>query len=220
MTQLERFRRTVRFQPVDRAPYHGNGVWGQTLRRWHTEGLPEDTTLEEYFGTDGVMDTRIYFGPWPRFEREVLKDEGDTQVVRNHEGIIMREYVVDAERSMPHFLDFPVKTREDYRALLKPRLTGPPEDRLPDDWDTRVEGFRARTIPLSTFADRWGGFFGPLRNMMGLEDLIYAFYDDPALVEEMMDDIADNIIAVAGLILDHTDIDYFGFWEDLSLIHI
>ncbi len=217
MTPLERFRRTVRFQPVDHAPYHVTPGWGQTIRRWRREGLPEDTSLEDYFGSEPTMDTGVYFGPWPRFEREILEDEGETRIVRNHEAIVMREYVTDTERSMPHFLEFPVKTREDYRRLLKPRLTGPPEDRLPADWSARVARFANRHVPLSMFADRWGGFFGPLRNMMGLEGLVYAFFDDPQLVEEMMDDIAANIISIAGMVLDQTDIEFFGFWEDMGM---
>ncbi len=42
------------------------------------------------------------------------------------------------------------------------------------------------------------------------------FHDDPAFVEEMMDAVADFIIAVMGRILDHTDVDSFGFWEDMA----
>ena len=42
------------------------------------------------------------------------------------------------------------------------------------------------------------------------------FYDDPAFVEEMMDATADFIIAMLGQILDITDIDCYGFWEDMA----
>jgi uroporphyrinogen decarboxylase len=69
---------------------------------------------------------------------------------------------------------------------------------------------------LIVVADRWGGFFGPLRNLLGVENLCMAFYDDPALIEEMMDADADFLIQMMGQILDHTDVDVLGFWEDMA----
>jgi len=217
MTHRERFRRICRYQAVDRAPYWTTGGWTQTMRRWHAEGFPEGANLAKYFGAEETHGIGIYYGPWPMFEVEVLRVDGPKQLMRNHEGIIMEVYVEDSDRAMPHWREFPVKTRDDYRKILRPRLTGPVEDRFPADWADRCRRWRDRTDPLCLFGDRWSGFFGPLRNMMGLENLIYAFYDDPALVEEMMDDICDNVIAISTKILDDTDIDYWAFWEDMGM---
>jgi uroporphyrinogen decarboxylase len=52
--------------------------------------------------------------------------------------------------------------------------------------------------------------------MVGVEQLCVLFYDDPAWIEEMMDGVADFIIAMMDKILAHTDIDVFGFWEDMA----
>jgi uroporphyrinogen decarboxylase len=79
-----------------------------------------------------------------------------------------------------------------------------------------LESRRRRDVPLIVISDRWGGFFGPLRNLVGLERLCTLFYDDPAFLEEMMDATADLIIAMMGRILDHTDVDVYGFWEDMA----
>jgi len=217
MTHRERFHRILHYQPVDRAPYWSTGGWVQTMRRWHAEGLPEGMDVSEYFGSENTVGIKIYYGPWPRFEQQLIRTEGDKQIIRNHEGIIMQVYVEDTDQSMPHFIDFPVKTRDDYRKLLKPRLTGPADDRFPADWGEQCRAWKDRTDPLCLFGDRWSGFFGPLRNMMGLQNLSYAFYDDPALIEEMMDDIADNVIRITDKILSDTDIDYWAFWEDMGM---
>jgi len=64
-------------------------------------------------------------------------------------------------------------------------------------------------------SDRWGGFFGPLRNLVGVERLCTLFYDDPALAAEMMEADADFIMAVMAQVLDTVKIDAFGFWEDM-----
>ena len=217
MNHRQRFLRHMHHEPVDHAPYWTTSGWSQTMQRWHTEGLPKGTSLDDYFGADKVMGAGVYYGPLPHFETQILSDDGEKQTMVNHEGIIQQVYVHDTDRSMPHFIEFPVKNRDDYRRLLKPRLTGPAEDHLPPDWNQRVEIWKNRSDPLCLFGDRWAGFFGPLRNMMGLEALSYAFYDDPALIEEMMDDIADNVIAITSRILEDVEIDYWGYWEDMGM---
>lgn len=66
------------------------------------------------------------------------------------------------------------------------------------------------------WADRWGGFFGSIRNMIGVQRLCTAFYDEPAWVERMMAERADAIIAITGEVLRYTDFDVFWFWEDMA----
>ena len=73
--------------------------------------------------------------------------------------------------------------------------------------------------PRKCWADRWGGFFGSLRNMMGLENLCLAFYDQPRLVERMMEERADRIIEITEAVFRHTEIDLFWYWEDMACIH-
>ena len=42
------------------------------------------------------------------------------------------------------------------------------------------------------------------------------FYDNTTFLEEMMDADADYLIRMMGQILDHTDVNVFGFWEDMA----
>jgi hypothetical protein len=73
--------------------------------------------------------------------------------------------------------------------------------------------------PRLCWADRWGGFFGSLRNMLGLEGLCRAFYDDPAFVERMMEERAEAVIRVTEEVMKHTRIDVFWYWEDMAYNH-
>ena len=41
MVPKERFLRTLRFEPVDRAPLMEIAVWAHTRQRWIGEGMPE-----------------------------------------------------------------------------------------------------------------------------------------------------------------------------------
>ncbi|SHF23511.1 Uroporphyrinogen-III decarboxylase [Caldanaerobius fijiensis DSM 17918] len=219
MNQRERFLNTMRFKSVDRVPFYIGGPWATTLKRWHSEGLPENVDLNRLFDADGVVELGIYFGMCPAFERTVLEEDDAFVVYINHEGIKMREKKTDPETSMPDFLEFPVKNREDYHKL-KWRFRLNAQQRITEEWKKRARFYNENSnLPIRMFADREGGFFGPLRNLMGLENLVLTFYDDPVLIEEMMDDKAELIIAIVDEILKYTKIDFFAFWEDMAYNH-
>jgi uroporphyrinogen decarboxylase len=54
---------------------------------------------------------------------------------------------------------------------------------------------------------------------MGVEGLCCAFYDQPKLVERMMAQRAEAIIAITAEVLKHTAFDVFWFWEDMAYNH-
>ncbi|HHN46323.1 MAG TPA: hypothetical protein ENN09_02675, partial [Planctomycetes bacterium] len=117
------------------------------------------------------------------------------------------------------FIRFPVETREDFRKFWQERMQPDPAARIGADWRKKLKRLRDEPIPFIVIADRWGGFFGPLRNLLGVEKLCTLFYDDPAFLEEMMDAEADFIIALTSGILDAVHIDAFAFWEDMAYNH-
>ncbi len=216
MTPRERYLATYSFQPVDKPFVVAVGGWQETSERWLTEGW-DGRSLTAIFGTDVVQGTGVYYGPVPRFENEVIEEDATTRVYVNHEGIIMREFKdYSGNSSMPQFVRFPVETAEDFDTICRERLQVCFEQRAPQNWPAVVAGLRERTDPLMNFADRWGGFFGPLRNLMGVENLCLAFYDNPKLVERMMDQRVEAIIAVTSRVLAEVEIDTFGFWEDMG----
>ncbi|MBI2201520.1 MAG: hypothetical protein HYU43_06220, partial [Armatimonadetes bacterium] len=88
--------------------------------------------------------------------------------------------------------------------------------RIGPDWKEQLKAIRARPMPFVVVSDRWGGFFGPLRNLTGVERLCTLLLDDPAFVEEMMEADADFILAMMQPILDVVAIDAFAFWEDMA----
>jgi uroporphyrinogen-III decarboxylase len=117
---------------------------------------------------------------------------------------------------MPQFLKFPVENRQEFRQFWQERMQPDLTQRIGIDWQEQLKALRTQPLPLIVISDRWGGFFGPLRNLTGVQKLCTLFYDDPAFVEEMMDANADFILAMMAQILDVIDIDAFGFWEDMA----
>ncbi len=228
MNERERFLNTCRFKPVDKVPlWPPLAVWDSTWERWRKEGLTDygvdlagehsDAVLDlfDYLGCDRFDEIGIYYGFCPGFEYKVIEKNDNYIIYRNHEGITMQEKVVGRETSMPHWLDFPIKTRDDYKAV-KHRLQLNFEERFPKNWQEKCLVWKHRKVPLRMWADREGGFFGPLRNLFGLERLSMMFYDDPAFIEEIMDDKADLMIQILDRILKDTDFDFFVFWEDMA----
>lgn len=203
------------YRPVDRAVYAAwTNAWPETVARWRGEGY--DPAREPLYPADEWLWRGSWFYPAPRFEREVRRDEGDTLLVLNEEGILMRERKDNPRSSMPQFVRYPVETAADFRRFWAERMSPDLEKRVGPDYEAALRALRTRTGALVVGADRWGGFFGGLRAMLGVDRACMLFYDDPALVEEMMDAIADLIVGVMGRILDHTSVDCFAFWEDMA----
>ncbi|MEG0382675.1 MAG: uroporphyrinogen decarboxylase family protein [Christensenella sp.] len=228
MNERERFLNQLHYKPVDKVTmWPPLDVWDTTWKRWAKEGHTDmfaeqigehggagDLRFWDYFGCDHQDEVGIYYGFSPGFEYEQLGEDEHTITFRNHEGIVMQELKEGRETSMPHWLDFPIKSREDFRKNLY-RWELNFEERFPANWEDKCKLWKQRKIPLRMWADREGGFFGPLRNLFGIEDLSYLFYDDIEFIEEVLDAKVECMTRIINKIWEYTDFDYFVFWEDM-----
>jgi len=215
MNDLERFRACMKYEPMDRAPFWPWGGWPETIERWKNEGYNPDT-----LDLSVLADTRLAYGGWffpnPPFEKRIMGEDEKHLLYYNHEGILMLEMKDNPYSSMPQFIKFPVETPDEFRVFWRERMQPDLTQRMGQDWQEKLREIRAQPYPFIIISDRWGGFFGPLRNMVGVERLCELFYDDPVFLEEMMDANAGFIIAMMDQILDVAVPDAFGFWEDMA----
>lgn len=215
MTERERFHACLRYEAVDVVPHWTWGGWPETIERWMGEGYrPEVDDVRQ--GASPVHWIGHWFFPHPPFEHQVLEEDEKHVLYVNHEGILMRERKDNPHSSMPQFVKFPVTNREEFRAFWAERMRPDPAQRIGPEWQATLRHLRESEIPIVIISDRWGGFFGPIRNLVGVEALCMLFYDDPAFIEEMMDADADFIIAMMDRILGEGPIDAFAFWEDMA----
>ncbi len=215
MTDRERFLNTMNYKPVSGRKYSSSpGAWPETIERWQREGY--DPKNPPKFYTDRWAWEGAWFLPNPPFERKVIEENENTVLYVNAEGILMRERRDHPFSSMPQFIKFPVETPEEFRAFYRERMQPDLAARIGRDYADKLAAYKNRDFPLVVMADRWGGMFGGLRNYVGVQKLCTLFYDDPDFVEEMMDAVADFIIAMMDQILEHTDVDLFSFWEDMA----
>ncbi len=227
MTDLERFLACMEYQPVDRCPNHELGVWGQTMARWQQEApaAVADFTWDWFVGEQRLgLDRREYidvdYGFVPAFEPQVLEETEDYLVCRNAKGIVTRALkagtVYGTRPCMDQYLEFPVRDAGDFAAIRR-RLVAAQPERYPGAWEQQVQRWQRRSCPLVLGRNcAANGFYWRAREWLGTENLSLAWYDQPRLMDEMMEFYADFIIETSRPVLERIRVEYFVLNEDLS----
>jgi uroporphyrinogen decarboxylase len=116
--------------------------------------------------------------------------------------------------SMPEHIEYPVKTRSDWEEL---KLRFNPDDpgRLPPDWQARCERWRADGPVIKFQGQRSPSLFGFVRELMGPERTLYAFYDEPGLVHDIMETNTEFILGVLRRVTETAPLTTVFFWEDM-----
>ncbi len=220
MNARERFRNTMHFKPVDRCPIRDFGFWDETLLVWKQYGLPESvengTSANEFFGMDPEFPCGGFTDLWPYFEEEVLEDRGDTEVVRDLDGVVIERGKIMS--AIPKHLDHLLRDRESWERHYKPRLR--PDDPGRFFWGDAtgkwIEKWTQpdRDYPLFIHA---GSLYGRQRQWFGLVRVSEIIYDDPKLFEEIVETCADIAIAVIEKTCGEAGVrpEAAGMWEDM-----
>ena len=222
----DRFYRTYTYQEVDRVPDIEFGYWPQTIRRWLKEGLPLELTPEEttqmfsgkvnaFFGFEveghGLPS---HTGLNPAFEEEVIEQREESVIMRTSDGIIAERFLNDSDRSsIPHFIGFPVKTPDDW-AEMKDRYRA--DDPIRAASDDAIEAARRARAAGSSIQIGFVGFYGQLRNWMGMPNLSLAFYDYPEMVHAMVAHWAEVLARQIEQLPSDVVIDQVNWWEDMA----
>ena len=215
MTPHERFLAYMRFTSVDHVPLWEWGPWKSTLRRWQREALGPGGEPPQLAECD-VRDRCPDFWMLPRFEPAVLAEDDEYVTVRTERGVIQKSPKSPDTMSMPQHIEYPVKTRADWEEL-KQRFDPDDPARLGADWEQRCAAWRQEGPVLLFQGARAPSLFGFVRELMGPERTLYAFYDEPDLVHDMMEYNAEFVTCVLRRVLDAgTPLTALFFWEDMS----
>ncbi len=217
MTSRERFLACFRFEPVDHVPDEEFGYWDDTFPAWHPYGLPEWVTNnslgDRYFNFEKRAYVPVGVGLSPGFTTEVVEEHERHRIIRDGNGVLLKQFT-DGTSSIPHYLEFPLKTRRDWEAEFLPRLEiGRP---LPANWPERAAALADRDYPVGMSC---GSLYGWLRNWMGLEGVSIAIATEPEWVAEMMEHLGRMAEANVEQVADDVALDFASFWEDMSANH-
>lgn len=215
MRNRDRFINTVLCKDVDRLPFFFYfGPWEETIKRWNTEGLNKDAAWDEEFGFDpGITVVDVNLGYYPKYEERIIEDRGDTLIKYDYRGILIEDRKDGG--STPRFIDYPVKSAEDWERLKNERLNPNDPGRFPENWAELAKMYNNgdKIVQLGTFPY---GLFGTLRDMMGVEELLVSFYDQPELIHDMMDYLTGFWLEMYGKVCRDVKIDCIHIWEDMS----
>ncbi|HON05495.1 MAG TPA: uroporphyrinogen decarboxylase family protein [bacterium] len=213
MTDRECFYASMNYQGRDRHPYWDLfGPWQETLEIWKKQGYDG----RDDFGTDKLVQIQHIFDPFPQFERKIISETDRYRIFLNEDGVLMKEFKERKKSSMPQFIKFPVETKQEFRQFWKQRMKSDIALRIGNNWKEKLIDAEKSNCPFFITADRWTGFFGPLRNLVGIEKLCTLFYDEPVFVEEIMEGFLHHIITTMKQVLDVVHVDIFILWEDMA----
>lgn len=225
MTHRERFGRVMEFKAVDRLPDYELACWGQTVERWIREGMPQHAVYmnwfegEPYFGLERRGFAHLNQGMLPAFEYEVLEETDRYVVARHANGVVTKALKEGTARgtrmSMDQYVSFPVTDRKSFEEIKK-RYDPTARVRYPLWWDEWARIWKTRDYPLCLMGNGTFGLYSQLRWWVGTENISYMFYDDPALVDEMLEFWVEFFLTLIERALGEVEFDYFNFFEDFA----
>lgn len=167
----------------------------------------------EHFGLAYPRDIPVNLKMMPPFEYKILEDRGDKEVVQESDGIISLQVKNNiAKCSMPQFLKYPVSNIEDWEKL-KERYQPDIEKRYPANWDDLVREYKNRNYVLGI--ELYGFFWFP-REILGPENLMMLYYDEPEMVKDIGDFLADFYIRCLEKCFSEVNVDYVVIAEDMA----
>ena len=240
MNTRERFLAIMNFEEPDRHLVWEFGYWTGAVRRWYKEGLPRikgvpeevadgvssqseyggtlmyrntDYDVHDYFKMDpALVRIPMNIGPYPTYEEKTIEDHGDWFIWQDAEGVLRKD--LKNRSSLPSFIGGPVKDRESWEKYKAERLQPNLEGRLPANWPELVEEYKKRDYPVGL--GQAHGFFGTPRNLLGVEEVLIKYYDDPEMMKDMNHYLAEFWIALYEGVLKEVEVDTVFIWEDMA----
>lgn len=206
------FRTLLEGGSPDFLPQFEWGYWPETLSRWHSEGLPPGQQPWDALGITYYYRLPVQRRIFPPFENTVLEDRGASLIVRDPDGVV-KEVFRDAT-AFPRYLKHPVENMSDFEKLRE-RLDPDTPGRFPPNWQTEVE--KSKSADGILFMGRVEiSFFGWHRDLMGVENLLLGYYDQPELIHAISRQHLDFLKRLYSRMMKDVDFDVIFIWEDMS----
>ncbi len=174
-----------------------------SLDAWRVQGMPSDRSLTDLFSYDepGIR----YLGElgwcepafYPLFEEKVIEARGEHEVVQDFAGRHLLCFKGRRQGFMPEYLEHPVKDQKTWEENCKWRMDPNTPERY-TDLEARMKLAMAQTQTGMMIGQKVVGGYMYLRSLIGPEDLLYMFYDNPDLIHDCMEAwlaLADAVIA-------------------------
>jgi len=191
------------------------------LDKWKSQGhINDQTNLSELFGYEEEAKHNLFELGWceaalnPEFEVKILEDRGEHELVQDFAGRSVLYFKGRRNGFMPEYVDHPVKDITSFNENIKWRLSPDTASRF-DTLPKRMEQAKEAAAKDYVICQRLIGGYMYLRSLIGPEQLLYTFYDQPELIHACMEawlELADKVCAEHQ---KHITFDEVFFGEDI-----
>lgn len=217
MTPRERLHACLDFSGPDRVLYFSMRAPIPTMDRWRREGYPGDADFAEYFGLDAMLTGKwilsMSLGPLPNDGDTIIDETEEYIIQKNTLGAVTQLQKGHQDYGGAHYLSFPVVDQDTFDRVK--HFYNPTDPaRYSKDWPQRVAEWSDRDYPLIFSIP---GPFAFIRGLMGMEGLCIATYEQPALIEDMVEFLTDFVTKAIGKALSEVEVDVLLFGaEDMA----
>lgn len=225
MTNRERVKAILNYQPYDHMPVVHFGFWEETLEKWYHEGHitqeewmnwddgnEYDKSIAERLGFDFNWYTCFFPATdlFPAFDPEIVGEyPGGGHLVRDCCGVTVLQK--DDAGSIPAEIDHLLTDRESWEKYYKWRLQFSPERISLENYEKKKA-----LHPDSPLGLYCGSLFGKIRDIIGLENVSYLYIDDEELYDEIINTFGELCYKTTEYALNQGLIfDFAHFWEDI-----
>lgn len=173
------------------------------LEAWAEQGMPQDVDHRELFGYTPPGSVSLGALGWceaafePAFETKVLEDRGEYELVQDHAGRGVLCFKGRRSGFMPEYVDHPVKDMKTWREHCQWRMDPTTPERYAN-LDERIARVQTGAAEGKMVTQGLIGGYMYLRSLIGPEDLMYKFFDEPELIHDCMQtwlQLADAVTA-------------------------
>lgn len=187
MTNPQRFYGVLNGKKVDRVPIVEWATWwDKTIDRWHDEGLPRTCQT--------VAQIADYFGHDPLQQLWLPIRESGFPSAPSHGAPVLQGAAEYQELKRLLYTDGVMHSAEQ---IIKESV-----------WQSKDNG----TVYWMTLE----GFFWFPRTLLGIENHLYAFYDEPELLHTINRDLCDFYKRLLPVVYEHVTPAFMTFAEDMS----
>ena len=214
MTDRERFNAQMNYKKFDRTFNMEFGYWEENYKIWQgfiDNNIQNERDANIFFGFDKIE--CIYGNIWlnPGFKEKILSETPSSKIIINSDGLIA-EIPKDSHSTIPHFKSSSIKTPDDWKKIKEEHCRIDDPERIVDIERILKEHPENRDYPLGVYC---GSMIGKIRDMLTFEGLIYAIYDYPEMVEDMVETSCRLVENFLNQVLGKISFDFAAGWEDI-----
>ena len=217
MTDRERFNRQMHYQSVDRCFNMEFGYWDENFTQWDIfadNGITNNTEADLFFSFDRLESVGGHTFIYPPIEERVVEVRENTQIIINGDGLLAEVWLKGKGSSIPHFIKSSIEGPDDWKKMKEEHFdVRHPGRRIDiDALKKRLPPDDARDFPLGIDC---GSMIGRIRDLLTFEGVAYAIYENPEMLEDMVETVCQIIEDTLDQLLPHFKFDFASGWEDI-----